>query len=107
MMWVFSHGFVVRADQGRCAEHDSAGLRESLRPRPRPPRGTGCDLDEGREGALAERVKSSAREAMGAIDLLWKTPSVLARFEGTGVLTAATARAIGLTGPAARASGIG
>jgi len=70
------------------------------------PGGTGYDLDEGREGMLAERVKSSARDTMGAIDLLWKTPSVLARFEGTGVLTNTTARAIGLTGPAARASGV-
>ena len=70
------------------------------------PGGVGFDLDEKREGMLADQVKTAARDALGAIDLLWKTPSVLARFEGTGVVVNATARAIGLTGPAARASGV-
>jgi Ni,Fe-hydrogenase III large subunit len=70
------------------------------------PGGTGYDMDEGMEGALAERVASCQKDCTGAIDLLWKTPSVLARFEGTGTLTAETARTIGLTGPAARACGV-
>jgi Ni,Fe-hydrogenase III large subunit len=70
------------------------------------PGGAGFDLDEGREGMLAERTLSCARDAAGAIDLLWTTPSVIARFEGTGALSAETAQAIGLTGPAARACGI-
>ena len=70
------------------------------------PGGVGTYMDERMEGALADRVKTCARDASGAIDLLWKTPSVLARFEGTGTVTAETARAIGLTGPAARASGV-
>ena len=70
------------------------------------PGGVGFDLDERREGMLAERVTTCARDCSGAIDLLWKTPSVLARFEGTGPLSAETARAVGLTGPAARACGI-
>jgi Ni,Fe-hydrogenase III large subunit len=70
------------------------------------PGGVGFDLDERREGMLADRVRTCARDCTSAIDLLWKTPSVLARFEGTGVLSTETARAIGLTGPAARACGI-
>jgi Ni,Fe-hydrogenase III large subunit len=70
------------------------------------PGGVGFDLDERMEGQLADRVKSCARDCSGAIALLWKTPSVLARFEETGALSAETARSIGLTGPAARACGI-
>jgi Ni,Fe-hydrogenase III large subunit len=70
------------------------------------PGGVAFDIDEGMEGLIAERVKSCARDAAGAIDLLWKTPSVLARFEGTGTITGETAAAMGLTGPAARASGV-
>jgi Ni,Fe-hydrogenase III large subunit len=70
------------------------------------PGGIGFDMDEGMEGMLAERVKTSSRDASGAVDLLWKIPSVLARFEGTGTVSTETARQIGLTGPAARASGV-
>src|SRR5208283_1359830 len=70
------------------------------------PGGVGFDLDDGMRAQLAERLASCARDAAGAIDLLWKTPSVLARFEGTGTITGETARSIGLTGPAARASGL-
>ena len=70
------------------------------------PGGVGFDLDERREMMLAERVRTVTRDAAGAIDLLWKTPSVIARFEGTGSLTAQAARSIGLTGPSARACGV-
>jgi len=70
------------------------------------PGGVGFDLDERRELMLAERVRSVTRDAAGAIDILWKTPSVIARFEGTGSLTPQAARSIGLTGPAARACGV-
>ena len=55
---------------------------------------------------MLERLRSCARDAAGACELLWRTPSVLARFEGTGALPRDTAAAIGLTGPAARACGI-
>ncbi len=70
------------------------------------PGGAGYDMDERMEGMLAERVATCLNDCRGAIDLLWKAPSVLARFEGTGSLTGEIARAIGLTGPAARACGI-
>ena len=70
------------------------------------PGGVGFDLAERTGQVLADRVKSCARDSAGAVDLLWKTPSVLARFEGTGAVTPDTARSIGLTGPAARASGL-
>jgi Ni,Fe-hydrogenase III large subunit len=66
----------------------------------------GFDVDETLAGGLLERLRTCAREAAGACNLLWRTPSVLARFEGTGTLGRETALRIGLQGPAARASGV-
>jgi Ni,Fe-hydrogenase III large subunit len=70
------------------------------------PGGTGFDLEDALCGQLRERLASAARDARDACGLLWKTPSVIARFEGTGPLPRAVAHEIGLVGPAARASGI-
>jgi Ni,Fe-hydrogenase III large subunit len=70
------------------------------------PGGVAFDLDEGTVVRLQEKLAASARDAAGACDLLWRTPSVLARFEGTGALTKAAALEIGLTGPCARACGL-
>jgi len=70
------------------------------------PGGVAFDVDEQVVGKLKERISASARDAAGACELLWKTPSVLARFEGTGSLSTQSALEIGLTGPAARACGI-
>ncbi|OPZ98485.1 MAG: Formate hydrogenlyase subunit 5 precursor [Planctomycetes bacterium ADurb.Bin412] len=41
-----------------------------------------------------------------AIELLWETQSVLARFEGVGCLPRDVADELGIVGPAARASGL-
>jgi Ni,Fe-hydrogenase III large subunit len=46
------------------------------------------------------------RDLRASVDLLWDSPSVLARFDGTGAVTADAAREIGLVGPAARATGL-
>ena len=70
------------------------------------PGGVSCDMDEAVVAELVERLRGSARDAQGACGLLWTTPSVLARFEGTGALTRSAALGIGLTGPAARACDI-
>jgi len=40
------------------------------------------------------------------VDLLWETPSVMSRFDGTGVVSRQDAVRLGLVGPAARASGV-
>ncbi|RPJ85829.1 MAG: hydrogenase, partial [Acidobacteria bacterium] len=45
-------------------------------------------------------------DARNAIDLLWLTPSVRARFENAGRISAEAALEVGLVGPAARASGL-
>lgn len=70
------------------------------------PGGLEWDMD----GAIAEylttALESALADVQGATELLWETPSVLSRFEGTGVVTRETATAIGMTGPAARASGM-
>jgi len=70
------------------------------------PGGVVFDLDHEMAGDLRSRLQSCARDAAGACDLLWRSPSVVARFEGTGTLSERTALEIGLTGPAARACGI-
>lgn len=66
----------------------------------------GVTFDVPDTAEMANRLKRIERDAQGAADLLWETPSILGRFEGTGVVTAQTARSLGLVGPAARASGL-
>jgi Ni,Fe-hydrogenase III large subunit len=56
--------------------------------------------------ALAARVRASWQRAKGAAALLFDSPSVRARFEGTGTVSRETALELGLVGPAARASGV-
>jgi Ni,Fe-hydrogenase III large subunit len=70
------------------------------------PGGVGFDLDERTAAGLDERLSVVLAEARIACDLLWKAPSVGARFEETGRLARDTALEIGLVGPAARACGI-
>jgi Ni,Fe-hydrogenase III large subunit len=50
--------------------------------------------------------KRTYAEVRNALDLFFNTPSVLDRFEATGVLTPADAAAVGIVGIAGRASGL-
>jgi Ni,Fe-hydrogenase III large subunit len=70
------------------------------------PGGVRFDIEPQRADDLLQRLDHVARDAASAIDLLWIRPSVMARFEETGVLSPATAAEIGLVGPAARACGL-
>ncbi|MCX6996905.1 MAG: hydrogenase, partial [Kiritimatiellaeota bacterium] len=70
------------------------------------PGGVAFDVDETRAGDMSRRLTAARRDVTGALDLLFGTPSVLARFEHTGVVARADAVALGLVGPAARASGL-
>ncbi len=70
------------------------------------PGGTGFDVDAGRAARMVERLEEAMRDLRSALELLWGAASVLARFDGTGSLSADTAREIGLVGPAARACGL-
>lgn len=56
--------------------------------------------------ALKEKLPPLLESLNDAVNLLWETPSVMSRLEGTGVLSRTDALALGLTGMAARASNI-
>jgi Ni,Fe-hydrogenase III large subunit len=70
------------------------------------PGGVAFDLDAERSGRMAETLQKTLRDTTGAVDLLWGTPSVLDRFEGTGALSRETCLALGIVGPPARACGL-
>lgn len=71
------------------------------------PGGAGADLEPGRIETLQTRLRETLRDTRTAVELLWHTPSVMARFEGTGRLPRKACLELGLVGPAARASGVG
>ncbi len=70
------------------------------------PGGLRFDVDPGMAGELIERIERAQRDVLGAADLLWKSASVMARFENTGVVPQDVAQALGVIGMAGRASGI-
>lgn len=70
------------------------------------PGGVNFDLEPGRAAELLRRLDDVFRDTGGAVSLLWDTASVTERFEGTGPVSRADAAALGLVGPAARASGV-
>ncbi len=70
------------------------------------PGGIRFDLDAERVGRFQDRLDAAYRDVAGAAALLWDSTSVQARFEGTGIVTADTALALGMVGPAARACGL-
>lgn len=56
--------------------------------------------------SIRRRLAVARKDLKEAAELLWDTPSVMARFEGTGLVDPAVAEEIGLVGLAARASGL-
>ena len=70
------------------------------------PGGVKADLSPEEARTLAVRVRRSWAQARAAAGLLFDSPSARARLEGTGPVSRETAQAIGLVGPAARASGL-
>lgn len=71
------------------------------------PGGVGFDIDTTIAADLLKRLDDAERDTTGAVNLLWDTPSVMARFEDTGPVPANVAVELGLVGPAARAAGLG
>jgi Ni,Fe-hydrogenase III large subunit len=69
------------------------------------PGGTRFALDAAMAAVLRRQLAVAREELTHAVELLWVTPSVAARFENTGTLDRETANALGLVGPAARACG--
>jgi Ni,Fe-hydrogenase III large subunit len=70
------------------------------------PGGINCELASADIERFAKKLDAVSRDLDEAVSLFFETPSVLARLEGTGVVTAADARKVGLVGVAARASGL-
>jgi Ni,Fe-hydrogenase III large subunit len=70
------------------------------------PGGVGFDAEPARVDDLLTRLAAAARDTANAVNLLWDTPSVMARFEDVGPVPTEIARELGLVGPAARASGL-
>jgi Ni,Fe-hydrogenase III large subunit len=70
------------------------------------PGGVAFDIDPPRAHRLSDILARALEDARHAVALLWDSPSVVARFEGAGVLAAEVAQALGMVGPAARASGL-
>ncbi len=70
------------------------------------PGGAAFDLEPERVLQAVERLEMAYRDVENAVGLLWATPSVGARFEETGRVSAEVARELGMVGPAARASGL-
>lgn len=69
------------------------------------PGGVGFDLDAARLVDFRARLSAAAKDVAVAVALLWEAPSVMARFQDTGRISRETCDALGLVGPAARASG--
>ncbi len=69
------------------------------------PGGVRFDIPPELAERLRVRLEGLQRETLEVLDLMFSQSSVLARFEGTGVLTERQADEIGMVGPAARACG--
>lgn len=70
------------------------------------PGGTLFDLTANQREDLLTRLADARRDLTNAVELLWSTPSVMGRLEGTGMLTREQGMELGLVGPAARGCGI-
>lgn len=70
------------------------------------PGGVLFDIDEACRTELLARLAAADTDTASAVNLLWDSSSVMARFEDTGRLDAATATDLGLVGPVARACGL-
>ena len=71
------------------------------------PGGVGFDADTARIEKMLQRLDAAQKDTANAVNLLWESSSVTARFEGTGPVPRDVARELGLVGLSARASGLG
>jgi Ni,Fe-hydrogenase III large subunit len=69
------------------------------------PGGVRFSIDPAMAKELQQRLATARRDVTTAVELLWVTPSVVARFESTGTVSSEAATLLGLVGPAARACG--
>ncbi len=71
------------------------------------PGGVLFDLDDARQKQLEKRLADAHKDVTNAVELLWDTSSVRARFENAGPVSCEMAVELGLVGVVARASGLG
>jgi Ni,Fe-hydrogenase III large subunit len=70
------------------------------------PGGVEFDCDEALADLILSKLKSVFADTMQAVELLWRSPSILTRFENTGLLSRKMCEDLGIVGVAARASGV-
>ena len=70
------------------------------------PGGVRFDLDDERKQQFVQRLERAYQDVANAVNLLWDSASVQARFEGTGAVPHDVCVDVGLVGPAARACGV-
>jgi Ni,Fe-hydrogenase III large subunit len=70
------------------------------------PGGVNVDLTKDQIDDLRKRLDAAYKDVANAANLLWTTPSILNRFEDTGVLSPEQCCELGIVGVAARACGI-
>lgn len=71
------------------------------------PGGVGFDIDtKERLSDLTEALLKAEKDVKVAVGLMWNTSAVRSRFENTGIISSRDCSALGIVGPAARASGL-
>ena len=70
------------------------------------PGGVSADVDDKAAAELRRALEAASRDIAAAVNLLWNSASVTARFEDAGPVPPDVCEQIGLVGPAARASGL-
>jgi Ni,Fe-hydrogenase III large subunit len=70
------------------------------------PGGVGHDIDETLAKKMATQLRVVMSDVNNAIELLWDSATVQARFEGIGAVSRQIAEELGLVGVAARATGL-
>jgi Ni,Fe-hydrogenase III large subunit len=70
------------------------------------PGGVGFDVETSIVTDLLNRLDDADKDCANAVNLLWDSPSVMARFEDTGKVPRDIAMELGMVGPTARASGL-
>jgi Ni,Fe-hydrogenase III large subunit len=70
------------------------------------PGGVAFDIDSKMRNEMLRKLDATHKDVEDAADLLVNTPSVMARFEDTGVISEHVCESLGLVGVAARACGV-
>ncbi len=70
------------------------------------PGGVSCDISTEKADKLLSWIDRVYKDTVNALNLMFDAPTVLDRFENTGTVSKADAKAIGMVGMAARASGL-